>query len=274
MERIKFAIDRARQQAAASAANAPSGAAPASLASAAAGRHESTPTSDEILPLDRAHLERYRIVALDQDNPYRREFDLLRTQVLQKMQENGWRTIAVTSPSVQSGKTMIAANLALSIAHHPSRTALLVDFDLRRPCVAASLGLPPQRVSLNEVLAGTARLSDAILRVGIPRFQTLLTHRKIAGAAEMLASDKVSSIIASLRDDHPDRIVIFDLPPVAAVDDVIAVLPKVDCVLLVVASGASSRREIEESQRHLGRANILGTVINKVSDKLPQNDYY
>lgn len=277
MERIKLAIERARQQAGAQ-ARPSTWAAPGDDPLRGPG-HPATGASDlgapvDLLPLDPAHLERHRIVTLEQANPLRRAFDLLRTQVLQKMQENGWRTIAVTSPSMQSGKSVVAINLALSIAHHPSKTALLVDFDLRRPQVASYLGLP-QGVSLNEVLAGEADLHSAIVHAGIPRFLVLPTQHKVPGAAEMLASDRVARILSTLRGDYAERIIVIDLPPVAAVDDVIAVLPRVDCVLLVVGSGSSTKREIEESQRHLSRFNLLGVVVNKANaDRAAQGEYY
>jgi capsular exopolysaccharide synthesis family protein len=278
MERIKLAIERARQQAGTSAPSQPAGEAgmgrpgdpqapPGSADPASLG------APVDLLPLDAAHLEKHRIVALDPTNPYRREFDLLRTQVLQKMQEHGWRTIAVTSPSIQSGKTVVAVNLALSIAHHPSRTALLVDFDLRRPQVAASLGLP-RGESLNDVLDGQADLRDAIVHAGIPKFLVLPTHKRVPGAAEMLASDKVAKIISGLRDHYPQRVIVFDMPPINAVDDVIAVLPRMDCVLLVVGSGSSTRRELEEAQRHLARSNLLGVVVNKAAEQPALDDYY
>lgn len=274
MERIKLAIERARQQAAAQQDGDVAVAMPAAgHGSVFTHREPDDVLPVDVLPLDAVHLERNRVVTLDQDNPLRRTFDLLRTQVLQKMQEHGWRTLAVTSPSAQSGKTLVALNLALSIAHHPSRSALLVDFDLRRPQIASCLGLP-EGVSLNEVLAGTAAVRSAIVHAGIPRFLVLPTHRRIQGAAEVLASERVGRIIGALRDRYADRIVVLDLPPVTAVDDVIAVLPRVDCVLLVVGSGSSTRREIEESQRHLGRFNLLGVVVNKVPDEKAQNDYY
>jgi Mrp family chromosome partitioning ATPase len=96
----------------------------------------------------------------------------------------------------------------------------------------------------------------------------------VAGAAETLASDKVSKIISGLRDHYPERIIIFDLPPITAVDDVIAVLPKIDCVLLVVGSGNSTKRELEESQRHLARSNLLGVVVNKAADRVGRDDEY
>jgi protein-tyrosine kinase len=227
----------------------------------------------DLVPLDRYHLEQHRIVGLDQGNPLRQSFDLLRTQVLQRMQEHGWRTIAITSPSIQSGKTVVAINLALSIAHHPSKSALLVDFDLRRPRVASYLGLP-EGTSLNEVLAGEAELSRAILNAGIPGFQVLPTHRRVMGAGDVLASDRVSRIIGGLRAGNADRIIVIDLPPVNAVDDVLAVLPRVDCVLVVVGSGSSTRREIEESKRYLARFNVLGVVANMVPMSSAHESYY
>ena len=275
MERIQLAIERARQQAA------------AAQASAALAPWVTTPPrrpdvdrppvdlglAIDLLPLDEAHLERHRIVTLQQNNPLRVSFDLLRTQVLHKMQEHGWRTLAVTSPSMQSGKTVVSINLALSIAHHPSKTALLVDFDLRRPQVASYLGLPDGH-SLNDVFADRVDLHSAIVHAGIPGFLVLPTRDRVNGAGEILASDRVTRMIRGLRDEHPDRIVVIDLPPVTAVDDVITVLPKVDCVLMVVGNGDSTRREMEEARRHLARFPLLGVVVNKAPEQAARGGYY
>ena len=271
MERIKVAIERARSQAAA----------PQELAKWEPPRADLPPLPREmvdaypvdLLRLDRFHLEQHRIVGLDQNNPLRQSFDLLRTQVLQKMQEHGWRTVAVTSPSVASGKTVVSINLAMSIAHHPSKSALLVDFDLRRPTVASYLGLPPGN-SLNEVLSGEIELAHAIRNVGIPGLQVLATQRRVNGAADVLASDRVSHLISGLRNESPDRIVVIDLPPVTAVDDVIAVLPRVDCVLVVIGSGSSTTREIEEAKRHLARFNVVGVAVNMAPLSMVHRNYY
>lgn len=272
MERIKLAIERARAQAAA--APQPSTAwEPRTIDVPPLPRQTVDAVPINLLPLDPFHLEQHRIVGLDQNNPLRQSFDLLRTQVLQKMQEHGWRTVAITSPSMASGKTVVAINLAMSIAHHPSKTSLLVDFDLRRPSVATYLGLPAGD-SLNEVLAGEAPLDSAILHVGIPGFQVLATQRRVMGAADVLASDRVSHLINGLRDESPDRIVVIDLPPVTAVDDVIAVLPRVDCVLVVIGSGSSTTREIEETKRHLSRFNVLGVAVNMAPLSQAHVGYY
>ena len=187
------------------------------------------------------------------------------------MDENGWRTLAVTSPTMESGKTVVAINLAIGIAQQTNRTSLLIDFDLRRPRVASSLGLQ-RDVSLNQVLAGNARIEDAMVNPGIPRFVVLPTQRPIPSSAEVLGSSRVAALMSELREHYSDRVVVVDLPPVLAADDVLAVLPRVDCVLMVVGNGVSTKKEIEESMSRLSKFNLLGVVLNK--DEAPVNNAY
>lgn len=221
---------------------------------------------------DAAHLERNRVIAHQKIHPASWAFDVLRTQVLQKMDEHGWRTLAITSPSTESGKTLVSINLALSIAQQPQRTALLVDFDLRRPSVARVLGLN-QPVSLNEVLTGDADVSQAMVSPGIERLAVLPTNRPMSHTAELLSSAHVSNLIGELRQRYDDRIVVFDLPPVLAADDVMAVLPHIDCVLMIVGSGVSAKAEIDEAMSRVARANLIGVVLNKDTAPAPL-DYY
>ena len=105
MERIKLAIERARRQAP-GLTTPPSGLAPDFLPDLGRG------VPVDLLPLDPIHLERNRIVALDRDEPLRVPFDLLRTQVLQKMEEHGWRSIAITSAKTPIGIGGLPARLA------------------------------------------------------------------------------------------------------------------------------------------------------------------
>lgn len=268
MERIKQAIEKARQQAMLQGTLVPDD----------SPRHAGRDWSDDLasvrrVELDPAHLEAHRVVSLDGSNPYRREFDLLRTQVLQKLDEHGWRTLAVTSPTLESGKTVVAINLAMSIAHYQDRPVLLVDFDLRRPKIASYLGIDSGR-SLNDAISGTAGLLECMVSAGLPRFYVLPTLQSVAGAAEVLSAERVASIIHELRTRYPGLVIIFDLPPVNAVDDAIAVMPRMDCALLVVGSGVSTRRELEESQRHLARTHVVGMVVNKAAGQRRPAAYY
>lgn len=225
-----------------------------------------------VVSLDAAHLERHRVIAHHKVHPASWAFDVLRTQVLQKMDENGWRTLAITSPSVESGKTVVAINLAMSIAQLTNRTSLLVDFDLRRPSVARTLGLNRAQ-SLNDFFDGRVGIGEALVNPGIERFVVLPTNSPVEGASEVLSSARIGHLISELRERYSDRIVIFDLPPILAADDVMTVLPRLDCVLMVVGSGVSTQNEVEESMSRLSKANLLGVVLNK--DEAPaQNAYY
>ena len=275
MERIKLAIEKARSQTPTSGVVAELRPVDATLSPADAARvpepvdvrYERT----EVVQLDQALLDQHRVIAHQKTHPASWAFDVLRTQVLQQMDENGWKTLAITSPTMESGKTLVSINLAMSIAHQADRTALLVDFDLRRPNVASFLGLN-RRVSLNEVLAGTASLPEAMVNPGLPKLVVLPTNRPVPKASEVLSSPKVGDLITELRERYSDRIVLIDLPPVLAADDVMAILPRVDCVLMVVASGHSTEKEIEESMARLSKANLLGVVLNK--DRTPTSNAY
>lgn len=282
MERIKLAIEKAKADGGQEARRATPpplpdtrrGPSPASLAAVPT---PSVPVSvsqrqTAMVDLDPAHLERNRVIAHQKTHLASWAFDVLRTQVLQKMDENGWRTLAITSPSLESGKTLVSINLAMSIAQQSQRTALLVDFDLRRPSVARVLGLK-QPVSLNEVLTGDVDVSQAMVSPGIERLVVLPTNRAMPRASELLSSPAVSNLIGELRQRYDDRIVVFDLPPVLVADDVMAVLPHIDCVLMVVGSGVSGKAEVEEAMNRVARANLIGVVLNK--DVAPaQQDYY
>jgi capsular exopolysaccharide synthesis family protein len=211
-------------------------------------------------------------VAFDKNDPKSMTFDLLRTHVLQKMEENGWKTLAITSPTPESGKTVLAINLAMSIAQQTNRTAMLVDFDLRRPKIGAYLGITMEQ-SLNDLLAGTAELPDVLVNPDIPRLVVLPTKSPVKKSSETISSKRVADLIKELRERYRSRIVIFDLPPVLATDDAIALLPKMDCVLMVVANGMSTKQEIVDSLNHLPAAKLVGTILNKADIKTAEYYY-
>jgi protein-tyrosine kinase len=215
-----------------------------------------------IVELQAQQLKNNRIFAINRNDPTSVNFDLLRTQILQKMDENNWRTIAITSPTPAVGKTVIAINLAISIVQQTNRTAMLVDFDLRQPRIGNYLGIPMEK-SLNDLLEGDAELSEMLVNPGIPRLVILPTKNSVRNPSETLSSLKISNLVNEIRDRYESRVIIFDLPSLLHSDDALAICPKIDCILMVVASGMSSKREIEDSLRHLSKANLIGTVFNK-----------
>jgi protein-tyrosine kinase len=280
MEKIKIAIEKAKLENAQARQLASVQLEP--LSEAAAASVAANHTENEIdkiqykntivVRLDQACLEKHRIVSHAKNNQYTNIFDSLRTQVLLKMEENNWRTLAVVSPTPASGKTFVSINLAISIAHQPQKTAILVDLDLRRPKVATYLGLHTEK-SMNDYLLGGVPLKDVMVSPSIPRLVVIPTMRPVAKSAEILSSNKVVSLIQELRDRYDSRIVIFDAPPVLNSDDAMVLLPQVDCFLLVIANGMSTKLEIEETMHHLPQEKLLGVVFNK-SDSEARPYYY
>jgi len=226
----------------------------------------------QVVKLDLNHLDKNRIIALNERDPRTSIFDSLRTQVIQKMEENNWRTLAIISPTPGCGKTSIAINLAISIAEQPQKTAILVDFDLRRPRVASYLGLKVEK-SMNDFLHDNAELQDILVNPSVPRLVVLPTNRPVNKSSEMLSSSKISNLIKELRGRYDSRIVVIDLPPMLNSDDAMVVLQQVDCALMVVGNGLVNEADINESMRLLAKTNLLGIVINKAED-VQVRDYY
>jgi Mrp family chromosome partitioning ATPase len=224
--------------------------------------------------LDRAHLESKRVIAHDMSDPRSGAFDMLRTFVLQTMDQRGWRVLAVTSPTAGCGKTLTATNLALSIARLPERSVLLLDLDLRRPQIAKTLGLK-RDVGVLAVLQGKAPLPQAITPIGVDRYRldAMIAEQSVANASEWMASSRMKALLELIRRDFPSHIVIVDTAPMLAADDFLTLLPMIDCVLLVGAVGVSTISDIENCKRHLNGDNIVRVVLNKVREN-NQSYYY
>ncbi len=229
-------------------------------------------TNTKVIQLNAMHLENNRIISHLNHNANASIFDSLRTQILQKMEENNWQTIAVVSPTPESGKTLVSINLAMSIARQPQKTVVLTDFDLRKPKVASYLGVDVNN-SLNDYLDNKIKLEDALFNPGIQRMVVLPTMHSITNASATLASSKVSDLIEELKARYESRIIIFDLPPILNVDDAMVLLPQVDCVLMVIANGVSTEAEIEDALHLLPKENVVGIVYN-MADSESKAYYY
>jgi Mrp family chromosome partitioning ATPase len=220
--------------------------------------------------LNHRHLESMRIIAYDVMDYRSKPFDMLRTQVVREMTEKNWRTIAVTSPTAGCGKTVTAINLALSIARQLNNSVFVVDMDLQRPRVATSLGIKCTN-GLIGVLEGRATLSDATLQaqIGNYRIRVLPCETSTSYSSEWMASPQVRDIIQNIKSDHESQVSIIDLPPILTSDDVISVLPQLDCVLLVTAVGVSTLSDVEQCKRHLQSTEVVRVVLNKTVEKSP-----
>jgi protein-tyrosine kinase len=224
--------------------------------------------------LNPTHLEATRIVAYNPLHESGRYFDMLRTQVLQSMDENGWQILAVTSPTAGCGKSVTACNLAMSIARQPERSVLLVDLDLHKPRVAEYLGIPGTNGILS-VLEGRTDLAHAMCEVSILRNKMMVLPGEVckSGSADWLASQAMTTTLQALRRDFRSHVIILDMPPVLVGDDVISILPQIESLLLITGVGTSTLPDIKECLKHIKSTPIVRVVVNKVSDKM-ENYYY
>jgi protein-tyrosine kinase len=228
---------------------------------------------DEV-ELDSACLQSQRIVAHIGRDPRSRSFDMLRTEVLQSMNLNSWKTLAVTSPTPNCGKTLTAINLALSMARQPERQVLLADLDLRKAHLASCLGLKCKE-GVVGVIEGRIELHSAIVRarVGNSRLEVLPTA-PASNSSDLVGSSAMRLFLEEITGPSQSQIVILDLPPLLTGHDVISILPHVDCVLLVAAVGTTKVSEIQECNNHLAGTNVVRFVLNKVRESTTTYAYY
>ena len=227
------------------------------------------------IEIDLARLETQRIIAHDHHDPRSRSFDMMRTQILQSMDLKEWQTLAVTSPSPGCGKTLTAINLALSMARQRDRSVLLVDMDLKKPQIGSRLGFRCDH-GIVSVLDGHASVADITVDalVGDLRISILPCERPVTNSSERMASRAMSALLVDLAKHDRSQIVILDLPPMLAGDDVISILPHIDCVLFVAAVRTTTITEIKECNKHLHSSTVVRVALNKVTETGPTYPAY
>jgi protein-tyrosine kinase len=182
--------------------------------------------------------------------------------------DRGVQVVMITSAVQGEGKSLTAANLAVTLSHSYRRQVLLVDADLRRP-------------TLHDIFPGdsSSGLSDG-LRPGGGRFATFRSSDTLtvlpAGRPESdpmagLTSPRMSQLMAEARAAY-DWIII-DTPPVCLMPDAKLLATIADTVLLVVAAGVADLDSIKHAVKSIGRKKVLGVVFNH-ADNEPTDGYY
>jgi Mrp family chromosome partitioning ATPase len=264
MDRIRKALDLARQER----GHIADAAKPQAAPEPSAGHLPlSIVYSDtQVFTPDPARLEAHRIVDPSGQSPAAAAFRMLRTQVLQRLDENSWRSLAILSPGADDGKTTTAINLAVTLANDRRHTVLLVDADLRRPAIGTALGIPCE-FGLDDILRGRARVAQCLHHPeGFERLVVLPAREPLQNSSEALAGPQGRALVAELRARYPERILIFDLPPILGADDALAFLPLIECGLMVVAERATRRTDLLRSMELVRKTPIIGTVVNRATD--------
>ena len=181
--------------------------------------------------------------------------------------------IMVTSARPGEGKTFTACNLALSIAAERNRTVLLVDADVVKPSVARVLGFEVALGLVDFLIDDQLDLADVLLDTNVPSLTILPAGSKHHLSTELLASENMLKLATEMSSRYPDRIVIFDSPPLLATTEASVLASLMGQIIMVVSAGRTQQSHVKEALALLNPNQIVGFVLNKSRGTLG-SDYY
>lgn len=205
----------------------------------------------------------HRLVTLTDPRSLAAEaFRTLRTNLIFSGMDRPLSTLLVTSPAAEEGKSTTLANLAVAMAQG-GRSTILVDCDLRRPCLHEIFGVPPAP-GLSEALLNKLE-APALLPTAVEGLSLLPAGEPPPSPADLLSSRRMESLIANLK-SRAD-FVLFDAPPVVAVTDAALLAALLDGVLLVVSAGHTRREHAQQAKALLEKIHvrIVGTVLTNAA---------
>jgi capsular exopolysaccharide synthesis family protein len=198
-------------------------------------------------------------------------FRLLRMRLNEVRALANLRTLVITSPLAEDGKTTVALNLATTLAERGKRSVLLVETDLHRPSIIQRLGIQ-KRPGLAECLEGGLAPLSALRRI-VPLNWYLLASGQAQGhPTELLQSDSLGNVMQEVS-RHFDWVVI-DSPPVVPLSDGLSVARHADASLLVVRAGRTPREAVQEAIALLEPKHVLGVVLNGAERLNRLHSYY
>lgn len=258
MERIQRALERARSE------QHRRGASPGYGPRAVPENHEIRYTQTRVHEVAPEYLRDQRIIGAYESGSFTEAYRVLRTQVLQRLRDNNWNTLAITSAADNEGKTLTAINLAISLASEVTCTVLLVDADLRHPRLRNYFGFELES-GLGDYLAGATDDIGSLLihPSSIERLVLLPGGQPQRDSAGLLSAPRMLKLIDELKNRYPSRIVLFDLPPILSTADALAFTPHIEAALLVVEEGSASSGEVVRAAELLQKTHLIGTVLNK-----------
>jgi capsular exopolysaccharide synthesis family protein len=212
------------------------------------------------------------LVAISQPrSAYCEQFRSLRARLLQMGERSDMRVIVVTSAGIGEGKTLTSVNLAWLLAQSEGVRALLIDSDLRQPCVSDYLAIDTP-IGLSEVLGGTASLEEAIVRLDPAGLYLLPGGAPRHDVAELLTGPTYAKLLTDVR--RMFDYVIIDAPPLGIFSDANVLINRADGALLVIRSGKTRYATLDRLLDQLPRESMLGIVLNRTEEEMESNIYY
>ena len=181
--------------------------------------------------------------------------------------------IVVTSARPGEGKTFTACNLALSIATERNRSVLLVDADVIKPAVAKTLGFEADLGLVDFLIDDQLDLAEVLVDTNVPSLTVLPAGNQHHLSTELLAGENMQRLAVELSRRYPDRVVIFDSPPLLATTESSVLARLMGQVVMVVEAGRTQQSQVKEALALLDPNQIVGFVLNKTRGFLGP-DYY
>ena len=190
-------------------------------------------------------------------------FRNLRTSLLYSTPDHPPKTILVTSPHPEDGKTSLVTNLAITLAQLGSGEILVIDGDMRRPNLHNILKIP-KAPGLSTYLTGQANLEDVIVATAIPNLSVIPAGRLPVNPSELVASARFKQALETLGQRF--AYIVIDTGPLFGVSDGMILAGQVEGVVLVLRQGRASRDAAQRAIRSLMsvRARLLGVILNDV----------
>lgn len=218
--------------------------------------------------LDQKLLAEKGLLAPIDTGPIADEFRAIKRPLIQnatREQEPAARSnvIMVASALPGAGKTFCSVNLAVSIAFERELNVLLVDADVSKPQLSREFGLGDLPGLIDLLLDDSRDTSEMLVRTDLNDIQVLPAGSRHPQATELLASERMSSIVDELANRYPDRIVIVDSPPLLVTSEAQALARQVGQIALVVEAGETTHAALLETLEKLDQDKAIGLIINK-----------
>ncbi|NOX93182.1 MAG: AAA family ATPase, partial [Gammaproteobacteria bacterium] len=194
------------------------------------------------------------------------EYRLLKRPLLlnaQGKEAEKWANLIMVASSLPGeGKTFTTLNLALSMAMERDTTVLVIDSDVLKPSLTQLLGLQNEPGLIDVLLGDDMGLGDVIINTDMPKLSVMPAGQLHVHSTELLASGKMERI-ADVSIRYPDRMVLFDAPPLVATTEASVLAHIMGQILMVVEAGKTPQHIVQEAISRLDDRKIIGMLLNK-----------
>ena len=207
------------------------------------------------------------------------EFRIIKRPLIQNAVGRGAAPIArgnlimVTSSLPGEGKSFVSVNLAMSLAMEVDCRVLLVDADVVRPSIPKLLGIRTERGLLDVLTEPSLTFGDVIHHTNVDRLSIALAGTAHRRSSELLASEAMTRLLEELSGRYPDRIVVFDSPPLLATTESRVLASRMGQVLVVVEADRTTHGALESALSTVEDCPVVLTMLNKSGDS-DNGSYY